>query len=115
MLVMARDIAAATKGDTVLCQVLQHVKSGWPEEVDDERLRPFFSKRWELTMERDCLLWGWRVVIPDPLHGQILEELHVAHPSIVRMKEITRSHVWWPKIDSDIEATVRQCGSCQET
>ena len=54
-------------------------------------------------------------MIPDSLHRQILEELYVAHPGIVRMKEIARSHVWWPKIDSDIEATVRQCGSCQET
>ena len=90
--------------------MLQHVKSGWPEEVDDEQLRPFFSKRWELTVERDCLLWGLRVVIPDSLHRQILEKLHVAQPGIVRMKEITRSHGGGRRLTATLK---RQSGSVE--
>ena len=31
------------------------------------------------------------------------------------MKSIARIHVWWPKIDVDIERTVSKCTACQET
>ena len=29
------------------------------------------------------------------------------------MKELARSYLWWPNIDSDIESYVRSCDSCQ--
>ena len=44
---------------------------------------------------------------------RILAELHLSHPGIVRMKELARSYVWWPKIDEDIERTVHACNGCQ--
>ncbi|XP_063952153.1 uncharacterized protein LOC129258047 [Lytechinus pictus] len=34
---------------------------------------------------------------------------------MVRMKEIARSHVWWPRIDYDIEQMVKSCQTCQQT
>ena len=33
----------------------------------------------------------------------MLDELHVEHIGIVKMKELSRSFFWWPKLDSDIE------------
>jgi transposase InsO family protein len=31
------------------------------------------------------------------------------------MKQLARKYFWWPKLDKDIEETVRCCSSCQET
>ena len=31
------------------------------------------------------------------------------------MKQIARSHVWWPKLDADLEALCKSCKVCQET
>ena len=97
-------------------RVLTFVKSGWPDgELEDDRLRPFASKSTELTTEQDCILWGMRVGVPNlnELREAVLAEFHVAHPGVVRMKNVGRSHVWWPNIESDIESTVRQCTPCQ--
>ncbi|XP_038072087.1 uncharacterized protein K02A2.6-like [Patiria miniata] len=113
--VTSKEISHATRTDPVLSRVLEFTKSGWPAEVRDERLKPFFNRRHELSTEQDCLLWGLRVVIPYKYEKFILGELHDAHPGIVRMKEIARSYVWWPNIDRDIEQTVRLCASCQQT
>ena len=43
----------------------------------------------------------------------MLDELHVAHPGIERMKSSARSYLWWPGVDADIEQKVKQCNQCQ--
>lgn len=60
-------------------------------------------------------MWGVRVIIPPVFRKQVLDELHGAHPGVVRMKAMARSHVWWPKVDSAIEETVRSCQQCMTT
>ena len=37
------------------------------------------------TVEEECLLWGFRVVIPQRLHDKLLNELHKDYP---RMKAV---------------------------
>ena len=109
----------ATRRDPVLCKVLNYTKSGWPShftsanKVIPEELKPFWSRRHELTTECDCLLWGTRVVIPQKLYTAVLQEIHSGHPGIVRMKAISRSYVWWPGLDKAIETQVRNCKDCQ--
>lgn len=51
------------------------------------------SARFELFVEQDCLLWGLRVNILSRYQNDILEELHIGHQGIVRMKELVRSYV----------------------
>ena len=58
---------------------------------------------------------GLRTVIPPSLRQTILTELHEGHPGITRMKSIARSHVWWPKIDQEIEKVTRECQPCNKT
>ena len=100
------------KSPIVSC-VLEYTRSGWPPQVDDARLEPHFNRRHELSVEQDCLMWGLRVIIPEKFQEQLLEELHMAHPGIVRMKELARSYIWWPGIDGNIEELVHTCASCQ--
>ncbi|KFD63894.1 hypothetical protein M514_23885 [Trichuris suis] len=85
---------------------------GWPAKAED-RFHAYFTKRNELTVHKKCLLWGNRVVIPKAGQPPILDELHLSHPGIVRMKALAHSYVWWPNIDSDIEHFVANCAACQ--
>ena len=52
-------------------------------------------------------------MIPDKLRAYILEELHSEHIGACHMKALARSYVWWPGLDADLEAEVRQCSTCQ--
>ena len=56
--VTSKEIRQATKVDPILLRVLEYLKLGWPDSVDDEQLKPFFNCKYELTVEQDCILWG---------------------------------------------------------
>jgi hypothetical protein len=95
----------ATQTDPLLSLVLSYVQNGWPHVVDNE-VKPYEHRRNELTTEA-------RVVVPEACRKDILKELHVSHPGMVKMKSLARIHIWWPGIDKDIERMVRECESCQ--
>lgn len=112
--VTAKEIAKETDKDPVLKAVKQLVLTGWPKHVQDEALKPYFKRKYELTVEDDCLLWGLRVVVPEKLKERLLSELHEHHWGIVKMKSLARSLFWWPTLDECIEQVVSQCSVCQQ-
>eukprot|EP00117_Sycon_ciliatum_P015218 scpid18577/ scgid6200/ Retrotransposable element Tf2 155 kDa protein type 1 len=109
----ADTVATETRKDPTLTQVMQYVKFGWPVNVDT-KLQPYYSRRFELTVQNGVLIWDSRVVIPNSLQHLLLQDLHSEHTGIVRMKRMARQYVWWPGLDSHIENTVKLCRLCQE-
>lgn len=103
-----------TNSDPVLSKVKYYILNGWPEEVI-ESIQTYKQKRELLSLEQNTILWGHRVVIPKVLRNKILNELHQNHLGIVKMKSIAKAHVWWPKIDKDIENIANGCERCMET
>lgn len=108
-----KDIQKETMKDKILSKVVNLTLGGWPEKVDNEELKPYFTRRFELTIEQDCVVWGQRVIVPPVLRNNVLSLLHEQHPGMTRMKMLARSYVWWPNMDSDIEQKVRTCENCQ--
>ena len=102
-----------TKRDPVLSKVMQFTLQGWPTSCEETELNPYTRRKWELSVEDGCLLWGRRVVIPPQGRSRVLAELHAAHPGVSRMKALARSYVWWPGLDEAIEQEVRGCDKCQ--
>jgi hypothetical protein len=43
---------------------MYYIKTGWPTKCLGDILKPYFSRRDELSVEQECLIWGYRVVIP---------------------------------------------------
>ena len=103
-----------TRKDPVLAQVVRLLEEGWPDTVKSEELLPYYHRRTELSLQDGCVLWGARVLIPAPGRASILQELHVTHPGVSRLKALARSYVYWPGIDKDIERLVSDCATCQE-
>ncbi|GFO04107.1 Pol polyprotein [Plakobranchus ocellatus] len=107
MPVSAADIAKETKKDQTLSKVLQFTLNGWPSHTEDTRLKPYFQRKEEITVDAGVLQWGIRVIIPATFRKQLLNELHENHLGINKTKAIARSYVYWPNLDDDIEAMIK--------
>ena len=85
-----------------MSKVYYHLQKGWSKQCPDV-LKPYYTCRNELSIEEGCILWGVRVLVPKKLQSNVLEMLHEGHIGIVKVKQLARSYVWWPCIDSEIE------------
>ena len=114
--IQATDIQKATMQDPVLSQVFSYTLNGWPSSLQSlpDTLKPFFNKRFQITIANKCLLWGIRVAVPKNFQSKILHLLHENHPGMTKMKSLARLHVWWPGIDDEIENFVKACQSCSQ-
>ena len=80
---------------TVVAKVRHFVCSGWPFSLQGQpaEIKPFWNRKYELSVQDDVLLWGSRVVVPDQAQSKVLELLHEAHIGISRMKSLARQFV----------------------
>ena len=112
----ANIIRQESKKDPVISSVMRYVREGWPQknvEINND-VKTFRKLSDSLSVYHGCLLHGARVVIPQALQSQILDLLHTGHFGMERMKQLARTAVYWPGIDSDIELASRRCISCGE-
>ena len=114
MPVTSSTIATHTRRDKILSRVYDFTLKGWPDTMD-ENLKPYFKRKHELTIENGCVLWGYRVLVPESLRETLLNELHEGHLGIVKMKMVARSYIWWPNMDNDIETLAKSCSGCAQT
>lgn len=99
-------IAKETELDPELKMLIEALKTG-------RTVQQYGYKDNELTLQDNCILKGTRVMIPHNLRPKVLNELHVGHIGILKMKLLARSFVYWKNIDKDIENKVKSCRPCR--
>lgn len=104
-----------TKRDKFLQQVITAVREDKVNTLDKTIFQAFITKKDELYIDQDVLMWGYRVVIPEVLRTPLLQQIHCTHLGIVKTKSIIRSYIWWPRIDHEIEQLIKSCESCLMT
>uniref|UniRef100_A0A182PWJ4 RNA-directed DNA polymerase n=1 Tax=Anopheles epiroticus TaxID=199890 RepID=A0A182PWJ4_9DIPT len=105
--VRAEHIAQETRKDLHLGKIIQELEMG--RNLENAGYKAPEAK---YTLVANCLLFEHRVVIPTILRPAILNDLHVAHIGMVKMKSLARSYVYWLGIDVDIEQTAKSCPEC---
>ena len=113
-----------TAKDSVLSTAMRYTREGWPlgkiqkeTQVADNiayTVDNFKKIRDSLTVSNGCLFYGARVCIPVSLQLQVLDILHIGHFGIQRMKQLARTAVYWPGIDSCIDELSHSCQTCAE-
>ncbi|XP_055910799.1 uncharacterized protein K02A2.6-like [Eupeodes corollae] len=109
-----KDIARETRRDPVLSKLSEAIQNGSVRNLKGNEFTPYRNKSDEFSVEYDCVLWGYRTIVPTKLRTHILSELHASHLGIVKTKMLARSYVWWPGMDADIENLIQNCIPCQE-
>eukprot|EP00731_Ephydatia_muelleri_P031104 Em0022g618a len=83
--------------DPICIRVKQYCVSGWPaiQNIGVE-LIPYWRVRDDLSVCKDLLLYGTRIVVPTSLKSLTLQKLHQGHLGIQRCHLRAVSSVWWP-------------------
>ncbi|CAB0007795.1 unnamed protein product [Nesidiocoris tenuis] len=106
-----RVIRNETRLEPELSKVFRCVQTG-DEFPPEKQFQPYRQRAHQLTIERDCLMWGYRIIVPLKFRKTVLEELHKNHFGSSKMKSMARSFFWWPSLDHDIEMTAQKCSIC---
>lgn len=107
-------IQSLTNRDSELQQVIKFVQTAWPaKEKISPNLLQYYNRQESLSVVKNCLMHGERIVVPSKLRSRIVRQVHRGHPGIVNMKAIARGYVYWPNIDKQLEDYVKSCNSCQ--
>ena len=86
----------AQAADQTLSKVINFCQTKWPAELAvSATLKPYWKIQDELSVCKQLLLRGDRIVIPSCLQEDILQHLHQGHQGIVKCKLHARNSVWW--------------------
>jgi hypothetical protein len=90
--------------------------SGWPDTRKETpiEIRKYWDSRDQLTVSDGIIFKGMRIVIPPALRKDMLKLVHRSHLGIVKCKQRAREAMYWPGMNTDIEAVVKDCSNCAE-
>lgn len=109
-----KEVAKETERDPLLSRIKGYVLFGWPlSGPNSDEERPYFARKLDLIANQGCLIYKYRIVIPPTLQKQILADIHDGHLGINKMKSLSRSYVYWPSLDFDLEQVGRACEACR--
>ncbi|CAF1421754.1 unnamed protein product [Adineta ricciae] len=113
--VSAHEISTSTETDSILAVIKQFVSTDWssckPKSLDPS-LVSYYNNRHLLSIVDGCLMKDNQVIIPHNLQPRVLQMLHSSHLGTVKMKQLARSHCWWPTMDKDILNLSNACFTC---
>ena len=99
-----------TRRNAMLQQLVEDIKQGkLRKELGDSGFKECFS---ELSIQKEVVMRGDRVVIPKTLKVDVLEAAHLGHPGKESMTRQLRLSCWWPRSTTDIKEFEESCTPC---
>lgn len=115
--VSLEEIRDATAKDRTLTKVSEFVIQGWPTTasgIEDDNVRVYHTFKEEIGVIDGILVKGTRIIMPEALRPKIMNSLHYHHLGIEKTRNLARTCVYWPKLNTEIEGLINSCQECQE-
>ncbi len=71
------------------------METGWASRTKPREFEKLFELKEKLKIEKGCVLYENRTVIPKSLQDKVLKLLHVEHNGNFEMKILARKYVFW--------------------
>lgn len=112
--ISASEFEEASAVDEELTEVRERLQGQWP---DNRRqlggcAAAYHSVRAELSAQGSLVFRGNRLVVPAELRARVLANAHAGHQGRVRTTQRLRERFWWPRMDAEVKALVRECDVC---
>ena len=108
-------IREMTEEDETIQEVLDYTLNGWPKYKRDidPKIQQYSDVRSELSVASGLLLRGTRIIVPSSYRSTIMERIHDGHWGISKCRDRAAQAVWWPGINTEIQAMIQDCEHCQ--
>ena len=111
--VLKDEVLEKTLADPCLIQLSKMIKSGNFNPDSNAKVRKFSKIFKELTLtSKGYILRDQRLVLPESMYIDVIKLAHEGHQGLRKTKELLRSKVWFPNMDSLTKEYYDQC-SCQ--
>ena len=108
-----RKIAQLQEDDEICKQIKQYCLKGWPARNRlPDHVKQYYAESAELTVYKELLMKGCRIVIPASMRKEILDQLHTGHQGITKCRERAKQSVWWPGISKQLVDIIQACPEC---
>ena len=110
------DLQQASSQDSHIKKLKYFIITGWPNSKDEasEEFKPYWSYRDELAVIDSMVLKSRHIIIPNILKQQVLNQLHINHMGIEKMKLLACKCIYLHSINTEIEKYIKQCATCLE-
>ncbi|KAK3103001.1 hypothetical protein FSP39_015684 [Pinctada imbricata] len=92
------------------------IANGWPDHISQcsENVKKYWNFREELSIYKGIATKGRRLIVPESLREEILDQLHCGHTGTEKIKGRARELIFWPGINADIDKKVAECRVCNK-
>ena len=106
------DIRNAIEKSEILSKLKDSIHRGYIHH-HDKLLKPYVKIFRQLSLYKDVIIKGSRILIPEIFVNDVIKSAHEGHQGIIKTKQLLRTRVWFPGMDVKVENFVSNCRGCQ--
>ena len=109
-----KQVRQATCKDVQLQMLKQTILDGWPEtrKMCPSNIVEFWNHRDELSVAKDIIFRGQKIVIPTSLRPDMTKAVHDSHMGVEKSLQRAKDIMFWPRMTADITDYVLNCNVC---
>ena len=104
-----------TAKDESLLALSQVIRAGWPTKTSmvPTSAQLFFKYRDEMTLQNGLVFKGTKIVVPESLRRDMIEETHKSHQGLQACLRRAREVFFWPGMSAQLKNRIDKCSICQ--